>query len=103
MRWSVPTIFHRMQTVITAFLRYHGWRPDGPLLAYPVLSGWDKARTQSFGMAVRIRRAELLMKAGDTIVPDREAVQQAEEALTWVLLAMFAYSNDLGLKGAKFW
>ena len=103
MRWSVPTILHRMQTVIAAFLKYHGWRPDGPLLAYPVLSGWDKEKTQSFGIAVRIRRAELLMKLGDMIVPDRETVQQAEEALTWVLLAMFAYSDDLDLKEAKFW
>ena len=36
-------------------------------------------------------------------MPDREAVQQAEEALTWVLLALFAYSDDLGLKRATFW
>ncbi|OQY17916.1 MAG: hypothetical protein B6I34_11465, partial [Anaerolineaceae bacterium 4572_32.1] len=89
MRWSVPTIFHRIQTVVAAFLKYHGWRPDGPLLAYPALSGWEDEKTQSFGLTVRIRRAELLMRPGDTVVPDREAVQQAEEALTWVLLALF--------------
>ena len=103
MRWSVPTIFHRIQTVVAAFLKYHGWRPDGPLLVYPALSGWEDEKTQSFGLTVRIRRAELLMKAGDTVVPDREAVRQAEEALTWVLLALFAYSDDLGLKRATFW
>ncbi|MCP4542288.1 MAG: hypothetical protein GY832_34635 [Chloroflexi bacterium] len=102
-KWSLPTIFHRIQTVITAFLRYHGWRPDGPLLAYPLLSGWENDRRQSYGITVRIRHPELLMKPGDTIVPDREAIQQAEESLTWVLLSLFVYSDDLGLKRATFW
>ena len=103
MRWSVSTIFHRMQVVIATFLKYHGWRAGGPLLAYPVLSAWGEEGTQTFGIVARIRSPELLMGERDSIVPGRDEVQQTEKALAWVLWALFAYSDDLGLKHAIFW
>ena len=103
MRWSVTTIFHRMQVVIATFLKYHGWRAGGPLLAYPVLSEWGEEGTQTFGVVARVRSPELLMGERDCIVPGRDEVQQTEKALAWVLWALFAYSDDLGLKHAIFW
>ena len=103
MRWSTSTILHRMQVIITTFLRYHGWQAGGPLQAYPELSGWDNTRTQSFAATVRIRNPELLMVPGDEIVPGKDAVQAVEEALAWVLWALFAHGEDIGLKQAIFW
>jgi len=103
MRWSVSTILHRMQVVIATFLKYHGWRANGPLLAYPALAGWEEEGTQTFGVVVRIRNPELLMGPGDGVVPGRGEVRQVEEALAWVLWALFAHSEDVGLKRAVFW
>ena len=103
MRWSVSTIFHRMQAVIATFLKYHGWRADGPLLAYPVLTGWGEEGTQTFSVVARIRNPELLMGEDDEVVPGRDEVRQAEEALAWVLWALFAYSEEVGLKRPGFW
>jgi hypothetical protein len=103
MRWSTSTILHRMQVIITRFLRYHGWQAGGPLQAYPELSGWDNTKTQSFAVTVRIRNPELLMTPGDEIVPGKDAVQAVEQALAWVLWALFAHGEDLGLKQAVFW
>jgi hypothetical protein len=43
------------------------------------------------------------MKPEDEIVPGQDEVRQAGQALAWVLSALFAYSNDIGLKHAVFW
>jgi len=103
-KWSVPTIILRMQVVVHTFLRYHGWRADGPLCVYPELIGWDNAeRPGSFGLVVQIRHPELLMEPGDEVVPGQPEVRQAEMALAWVLWALFSYGSDLGLKIAPFW
>ncbi len=40
---------------------------------------------------------------GDGVVPGREEVARAEEALAWVLWALFAYAEEIGLKAPPFW
>jgi len=102
MRWNATNILHRMQVVIAIFLKYHGWRAEGPLLAYPTAADWGEAGTRTFGVTVRIREPELLVE-GDGVVPGRDEVERAEEALAWVLWALFAYAPDLGLKTPPFW
>jgi len=103
MRWNVSNILHRMQVVIDTFLRYHGWRSGGPLLAYPASTGWGKGIPQTFGVIARVQKPELLMRPGDSVAPGHDDVRQVEEALAWVLYALFAYSDDLGLRHPAFW
>ncbi len=103
MRWNVTTIQHRMQVVIHTFLRYHGWRVSRAMEAVPV-SSWNRTDgLGDFGVAVRIRAPELLMGEDDGIVPGKGEVQAAEQALAWVLWALFAYAEDLGIKRPNFW
>ena len=52
---------------------------------------------------MRIRAPELLMEEEDGIVPGKGELQAAEQALAWVLWALFAYAEDLGLKRPGFW
>ena len=102
LRWSVSTIQHRMQVVIHTFLRYHGWRVSNVLEAVPV-PPWDRTDgPRDFGVAVRIH-PELLMSDDDEVMPGRDEVQAAKKALAWVLWALFAHSDDLGLKRCGFW
>jgi hypothetical protein len=102
MRWNVTTILHRMQGVIREFLRYHGYEVGRWLLAVPE-SSWERGEgPQDFGVRVRIH-PEVLMGEGDGVVPGQEAVARAEEALAWVLWALFAYAEEIGLKAPPFW
>ncbi len=57
---------------------------------------------QDFGVQVRMH-PEVLMGEGDGVVPGQEAVARAEEALAWVLWALFAYAEEIGLKPPPFW
>jgi len=53
---------------------------------------------------VRVRmHPEVLMGEEDGVVPGREEVARAEEALAWVLWALFAYAEEIGLKAPPFW
>jgi hypothetical protein len=55
------------------------------------------------GIRVQIH-PELLMAEGvDGLVPTRDEVERAEQALAWVLWSLFAYAEDLELPRAKFW
>jgi len=102
MRWNVTTILHRMQGVIREFLRYHGYEVGRWLMAVPE-SSWERGEgPQDFGVRVRIH-PEVLMGEGDGVVPGQEAVARAEEALAWVLWALFAYAEEIGLKAPPFW
>jgi hypothetical protein len=102
LRWSTPTITHRMQCVIDTFLKYHGFQSRGTLFAAP-LPPWERKDGRGeFGVQVRLHR-ELLMGERDGVVPTREDVQAAEIALGWVLYAIFAYGREIGLKTAPFW
>jgi hypothetical protein len=101
-RWSVATIQHRIQVVIQRFLRYHGGQVSRTLQAIPV-PAWNRDDScQDFGVMVRLH-PELLMGESDEVVPGREEVEAAEKALAWVLWALFAYGEDLGLRQAVFW
>ncbi len=97
------TILHRMQVVINVFLRYHGWRSDGPLFAASQSKGWEVQDVRTFGVMVNIRKPELLMLEGDGVVPDQTEVDETERALAWVLCALFEYSLELGLGRVDFW
>ncbi|HEY76936.1 MAG TPA: hypothetical protein G4O00_12335, partial [Thermoflexia bacterium] len=102
MRWNVTTILHRMQVVIETFLRYHGYRVGRAVEAVPV-SPWDRTDgPRDFGVAVRIH-PEVLIGEEDGVVPGREEVRAAEEALAWVLWALFAHAEEVGLRRPPFW
>jgi len=102
MRWNVTTILHRMQVVIGTFLRYHGYRVGRAVEAVPV-SPWDRTDSpRDFGIAVRIH-PEVLVGEGSGVVPSREEVKVAEEALVWVLWALFAHAEEVRLKRPPFW
>jgi|GEM_PF-965548 len=102
MRWNVTTILHRMQGVIREFLRYHGYEVGRWLEAVPE-SSWEQGEgPQDFGVRVRMH-PEVLMGEGYGVVPGREEVARAEEALGWVLWALFADAEEIGLKAPPFW
>jgi hypothetical protein len=103
MRWNPTNILHRMQTVIDLFLRYHGFRVCRTLQAYPNLAPWDGPDSRGYGVTVQLH-PELLVEEGSDLIPGRAEVQAAEQALAWVLWALFAYADDLvELKYAPFW
>jgi len=103
MRWNPTNILHRMQTVIDLFLRYHGFRVCRTLQAYPNLAPWDGPDSRGYGVTVQLH-PELLVEEGSDLIPGRTEVQAAEQALAWVLWALFAYADDLAeLKYAPFW
>ena len=103
LRWNSVTILHRMQVVINTFLGYHGWRPDGPLLAYPQNPAWDDEGPRTFGVIVQIHDEALLMQSGDNVHPLKDQVREHEQALEWVLFALFNYAHELGLGRVEFW
>jgi hypothetical protein len=101
-KWSTPAITHRMQVVVDTFLRYHGLRSGGSIRVY-ILGPWRRnARRGDFSVGVSIE-PEVLMGRADGVVPSREETEAAEEALTWVLDALFAYAHEIGIKHARFW
>jgi hypothetical protein len=59
--------------------------------------------TRVFDMLVHIRDPQILMNRDDLVVPSKEEVREMEEALAWVLYALFAYSEELGLGGLSYW
>ncbi len=102
MRWSASVILHRVQSVIDLFLRYHGYRDSPTLRAMPI-PPWKPHPRRAVGIRVKIH-PELLMPEGvDGLVPTRDEVERAEQALAWVLWSLFAYAEALGLPRAKFW
>ena len=102
MRWSTPTITHRVQVIIDLFLRYHGFRSSGSLRA-STIGPWERSDHRGdFGIQVRLD-PEVLMGDGDGVVPSRDEARRAADALAWVLRALLAYGEDLDLKRATFW
>jgi len=102
-RWNITTILHRMQGVVNVFLTAHGWRAYGLLLVQA--SAYDSTirETRTFDILVKIRNPQILMSRDDLVVPSKEEVQAVEEALSWVLYSLFAYSQELGLGGLSYW
>lgn len=103
MRWSPTTILHRMQQVIRVFLEFHGFTPDGPLVVEANLPPWDRPGPRDFRVSVCIKKAELLMGDRDGVLPGQDTVRRVEQALAWVLWALFVYSAEVGVKHAPFW
>jgi len=103
MRWNTTVILHRMQTVVDAFLAYHGFRSDGPLLAYADTPPWERSGRRTFRVYVHLRDARLLQTGAVAVVPARDLIRLTERALAWVLTALFRYAPDLGLKAPPFW
>ncbi len=101
-RWNSIAITHRMQVVSGKFLKFHGFADSGLLLVRALSANWNAAEPQHFQVRVNILDPEILM-AGDGVVPTPDIVQDAEQALSWVLTALFAYADDLGLPRAPFW
>ncbi len=101
--WNTTIILHRMQTVVDIFLAYHGFRSDGPLLAYVDTAPWDSADTRTFRALVKIRHAEILIPPAESIYPTRQEIAQCEQALAWLFTALFRYAPDLGFKAPLFW
>jgi hypothetical protein len=94
---------HRMQSVVHTFLWHHGWRSDGALYVYTTVSDWQARSIHQFQVRVQIRSAEIMMADGDLVVPTRDEVKRTEEALAWVLQALFVYGPELGLGKVEFW
>jgi hypothetical protein len=103
MNWNTAIILHRMQTIVNIFLAYHGWRSDGPLLAYAETPPWNKDDVRTFRIFVKIRHAAILVSKRESLLPRREEVKAIEASLAWVLTALFRYSPDLGFKSPPFW
>lgn len=103
LRWNLPIILQKMQVVINAFLKYHGWRNGKVLRATAGMYDFDSVSGAGLCVTVRIVEPELLMLPGQEVVPSRYEVKQAEEALGWVLLALFAYAEHLDLPLLSFW
>ncbi len=103
--WSPTMILHRMQVTTSTFLGHHGWRPSGALLAYPVVSRWDDHSPYQFQVKVTIRNLRVLSPKEEAygVEPSQDEVKRTEEALEWVLQALFIYSIELGLGRVEFW
>ncbi|HRQ22378.1 MAG TPA: hypothetical protein PLF42_03025, partial [Anaerolineales bacterium] len=102
-RWNITTILHRMQGVAKLFLTAHGWRTYGLLLVQSSVNDLKNRETRIFDFIVRIREPQILMDRDDLVVPSKKEVQAVEEALSWVMYALFAYSEELGLGGLSYW
>jgi hypothetical protein len=102
-RWNITTILHRMQGVANVFLTAHGWRAYGLLLVQASANDMKTRETRVFDMLVKIRNAQILMNRDDLVMPDAKEVQAVEQALSWVLYALFAYSEELGLGSLSYW
>ena len=98
-------ILHRMQVTIGTFLGHHGWRPSGALLVYPVVSRWDDHSRYQFQVKVTIHNPRILISKDEErgVVPSQDEVKRTEEALEWVLQALFIYSIELDLGRVEFW
>jgi len=102
-RWSMPTILQKMQVVMDCFMQYHGWRNSRVLSYVAGTYDYDSSNGSGFCITVRIGEPELLMLPGQVIVPSKADVRQTEEALGWVLLALFAHAERLDLPVCGFW
>ena len=92
-----------MQGVANVFLTAHGWRAYGLLLVQASANDMKTRQTRVFDMVVHIRNPQILMNRDDLVVPSTKEVHETEEAVSWVLFALFAYSEELGLGSLSYW
>jgi len=101
--WNATDIRHKMQRVANVFLRYHGYRSDGPLLVYADVADWNTRTTRQFYIGVEIHNPKLLLGDSEGPSPSRREVELAEQALRWVLWSLFANGKEIGLKRPPYW
>jgi len=101
-RWNTITITHRMQVVSQKFLRYHGFGDEGLLLVQALSADWNASEPQTFRIQVDVFDTAVVCEGVDAATA-RGLTQAAEQTLAWVLRALFAYAEDLGLPRAPFW
>jgi hypothetical protein len=73
------------------------------LLVHSSSNDMRNRETRICDFIVRIREPQILMSADDLVVPSEEEVREVEKALSWVLYALFAYSEELGLGRLPYW
>ena len=101
--WNQSTALHRMQVVVDAFLEYHSWQGNGPLLAYSYTPDYQAHGSRHLSVAVEISDPEILMAGDSAVVPGKQEIEILEKSLAWVLTALFAHCQHLGIKKAPFW
>ena len=95
-----------MQAVIDQFLKYHGFASGQTLLARVALADWkDENTVHAIDVEVYLASGEMLMpREASGIVPGRDEVAEAARTLKWVLHALFAHAEPIGLgKPPAFW
>ncbi len=101
--WNQSAALHRMQIVVDAFLEYHGWQSEGPLIANSFTPDYQARGPRRFSVNVEITNPEILMDEEIAVVPGKQEIQILEKSLAWVLTALFASTHHLGLKKPPFW
>ena len=101
--WNQSTALHRMQVVVDAFLEYHGWQSEGPLLAYSYTPDYQAHGPRHLSVNVEIVDRAVLVDDESTTAPGKQEVEFLEKSLAWVLTALFAETHHLGLKKPPFW
>ena len=101
--WNATTILNRMQSVVDAFLAYHGFRSNGALKAFAQIVDWTADQPKSFTVSVKITSPELLTDDVENYFPRRDEIEYAEKALTWILRSLFVHAKKLGLRPPRFW
>ena len=102
-RWNPTTILSRMQSEMDVFLNYHGWSNRDQLIVSPTVSSWEDEGTKNFGVKVQISSGEVLMSESDGVVPGKSEIQAVEKMLGWVLWALIAYADQIGLPERGYW
>lgn len=97
--WPEKDVFRHMQRVIDAFLAYHGWY-NRTLFIASVYTVSDGSSTM-FPYAVDVN----FLPEGWQYYnpPARELDSRPPDALAWVLWALFAYGDAIGLGKPPYW
>jgi hypothetical protein len=103
MRWNTTNILHRVQIVIDRFLGYHGWGNRGGFRANASTYDYTVSDDVGFYIQVRINETELLMHSWQSCPPSKDEAEETQQALEWVLLALFTYADRLNLPTCGFW
>ena len=100
--WNANMILNRIQSIADAFLAYHGFRSTGTLKVYAQTVDWNAKLPKSFMVQVEITTPELLTAEKENYYPHEKDVREAEEALMWVLRALFVHAKKIGLYAPPF-
>jgi hypothetical protein len=90
--WVPTNVLNRMRLVFKTFLVYHGWSMRNSIMeVYPYT---NPDRNSEYSVKVHLYRLpnEMLIRN-----------ENYEEALAWVLLALFEYGQEIGIGRPAFW